>query len=65
MHTENSSCFHPCFLALTKVLILVAHILIVILKSFKSEVSVLNTVQVVLMLLESNPRAAVRVNCSV
>lgn len=62
--TSSVSRFHPCFLALMKVLIQGAPNPTVILVSFKSIVSVLAMVQVLLVLLESNHSSAVRGDCS-
>lgn len=62
---SSVSRFHPCFLALIKILIPWTPSPTVILESFKSRVSVLDMVQVALVLLESNHSLAVRGNGSV
>ena len=63
--TALDSHFHPCFVPLIKVLILGAHGSTVTLEFFWSRVSVLDMVQMLLALLESNPSTAVRSNCGV
>lgn len=65
MLTSSASHHHPCFIALIKVFILGVPSPAVILESFKSGVSVLDMVQVLLEALESNPSTAARGDCRV